>query len=159
THRECRYAYHYTSDGHLSEEIAADRNGVTVWTFHRTTLTAGYFTDERGFPQARAGSGAAYVEFVWSPEGWPQEIWYLDRAGQRGPDSHNVYGRRFRHDARGLPTEIVFLGPTGQPILHKGEGHAQEKRSYDDQGNRLDSDHFDVKGQPVLVRNGFHRYS
>src|SRR5262249_53252997 len=142
-----------------SEEVAQDRNGVTVWTFHRTSPTAGHYTDERGFPQPRANSGAAYVEFVWSPEGWPTEVWYLDRGGHRRPDTPGVWGRRFAHDARGLVIETVYLGPRGEPVLHGREGHARMTHTHDAQGNTLDTDHFDAQGRLVPTRNGHNRYT
>ena len=68
--RACRYEYHRNDAGQLVEEVALDNQDHPVWVFHYTTPTLAQFTDPQGFPLARTASGAAYVEFTWSDEGY-----------------------------------------------------------------------------------------
>src|SRR4029077_15003758 len=100
--RECRYEYRYDQRGDVSEEIAYNRRGAAVWTFQFTGRNVGHYKDGRGFPAPRAGSGAAYVEFVWSPEGFEQETWYLDPFGKRRPAKNGVTGIRRQPERRGF---------------------------------------------------------
>jgi hypothetical protein len=66
----CRNVYQRRQDGSLEREEAFDRYGNLLWGLHYTTPTTAFYTDARGYPRARTGSGAAYVEFVWSDEGF-----------------------------------------------------------------------------------------
>jgi serine/threonine protein kinase len=81
--RECVYEYPRDEP----EEVARDRLGQVVWLFRFSSHTqsdrrTGYYADERGIPRARGGTGAAFVEFVYTEEGFEQEIRYLDKDGK-----------------------------------------------------------------------------
>jgi hypothetical protein len=83
--KECRFAFHHDQGGNVLRQEAFDRNGNLVWALQYTTPTTAHYTDRQGYPRARTGSGAAYVEFVWSPAGFEQEVRYRDRNGNRHP--------------------------------------------------------------------------
>jgi YD repeat-containing protein len=149
---ECRWEYHRNDKGDLSREVAYDRTGRVAWEFHYTTKTTGYFTDERGFPRPRAGSGAAYVAFVFSDEGLAREVQYLGRNGQRRPDRNGIFGRRIEHDTVGFEVSVEFLGSRRQPVQHP-DGYAKLTRAYDRQGNLTDRAYFRLDGKPAFRRS------
>src|SRR5262249_12869224 len=77
--RESSYHLHRDGDGKLLEEVAYDRAGEVVYTFHYTSPSTGHYTDRHGFPVVRSASGAAYIRSVWTEEGFKKEEWFLDR--------------------------------------------------------------------------------
>jgi tRNA A-37 threonylcarbamoyl transferase component Bud32 len=117
---ECRYEYRYDDRGQVTEEIASNALGRTLWVFHYTAhgdrTSTGHFTDEHGFPRPRAASGAAYVAVSRTPEGWDREIRYLDRRGRPAPIQDGSYGLRQEHDVRGLPVLQTLLDAQGRPF-------------------------------------------
>jgi serine/threonine-protein kinase len=159
--RECRFEYRRDPDGRVIEEIASDRNGQVVWAFHFTRhgpeKSLGQYTDRHGFVQARAGSGAAYVEIVWTHDGFEKGIRYLDRHGRRVPIADRTYGVRQEFDPRGLPIRATYLGPQDQPIEHK-DGYAQVTAVYDEYGNVLEWSSLGLDDKPVLHREGYARW-
>jgi YD repeat-containing protein len=154
--KACRLEFKRDAQGQVTEEVAFNQAGEIVWIFHFTTPSTGQFTDKRGFPRARTGSGAAYVAFTWSDEGWEKEIRYLDRTGQPQPDVHGVFGRRLDLDERGLPKRITFLGPQGQVMTRK-EGYAQSAQVYDAAANLIEEAYLDTAGRPTLHKDGYAR--
>jgi hypothetical protein len=150
--QECRWEYQRNDGGDLIREVAYDRTGRVAWAFHYTTKTTGYFTDERGFPRPRAGSGAAYVAFVFSNAGLPREVRYLGRNGQRRPDRNGIFGRRIQHDTAGFEVSVEYLGSRGQPVQHP-DGHARLTRTYDRQGNLTERAYFRLDGKPAFRRS------
>jgi len=158
--RECRLEYHRDDQGNLTEEIAYDRNGRIVWTFHYTaqgpTRSTGHYTDQRGFPRARAGSGATYVEILWTEAGFEKEIHYLDRNGNRRPDNDKVYGYRQEVDSRGLPVLMTYLGTLDQPIRAPMKW-VTARLTYDLEGNQTGEVFMDSDGQPTLHQDGYAR--
>ncbi|HZT82975.1 MAG TPA: protein kinase, partial [Gemmataceae bacterium] len=149
--QECRYEYRRDESGRVTEEVAHDRAGDVAWVFHYTTPNTGHFTDKMGFVRARAGSGAASVEFLRSPEGFDEEVRYLDGNGNRRPDRDGVHGKRFELDERGLPVRIRLLGPNDQPVRCK-DGYAEVSRRYDGLGNLVEEAWFDLDGKPAVNR-------
>jgi hypothetical protein len=156
--RESVYEYSYGADGRVTEETARDRHGQVVWTFHYTTPTTGHFTDARGFSRSRPGSGAAYIEFVWTADGLPGEVWYLDRTGNRQPDPNGIYGRRTAFDQRGLPREMTLLGRDGRPGRSK-DGVTRWTARCDERGNVLEQAFFDARDRPTLEKSGYARWT
>ena len=145
--RACRWEYRRDGQGELTREVAYDRAGTVVWTFHFATRTTGYFTDQRGFPRPRAGSGAAFVSFVYTRDGLARELRYLGPTQQPRSDRDGIFGQRREFDGRGLITAVSFLGSGDQPVLHP-DGYAKEVREHDTEGNR-------TAGPPV---RGLDRY-
>jgi hypothetical protein len=155
----CRFEYQRDEQGRLTQETAYDRFGEVAWRFHFTSATVGHYTDERGFPRARAGSGAAYVEFTWSPEGYELARHYLDRDGKRRPDANGIYGLRRRVDAQGLPLQETFLGRQDQPVLGKN-GYAHQISVYNTQGDPTEWTFLGLHDELALCRDrGWHRAS
>lgn len=153
--RECRWEYSFEG-GELTRETAFDRVGQVVWSFRYTTKTTGHYTDKRGFPRARAGSGAAYVSFVYSDDGLVKELRYLNPSGKPRPDRHGIFGQCHEHDARGFVIGIGFLGAEDQPVVHP-DGYAREVRRYDERGNRMETAYFGLDALPVLGPSGLAR--
>jgi serine/threonine protein kinase len=156
--RECRYVYKRNADGDLEEETALDRAGEVVWTFHFSTRTTGYYADKRGIPRARGGSGAAFLEFVFSDEGYAQETHFLDKDGNPQANAENVFVFRTAFDERGLEIERTFLDSAGNPTLDN-EGIARYRLNYDKLGNRLEAAAFAVDGRPTLHKEGFAKWA
>ncbi len=154
---ECVFEFRYHGDGQLIEEVAKDANGEVVWALHYTNRDRAFYKDKNGFPEARAGSGAAYVAFTWSPQGFMQEVRYLDATGQPKSNAGGVYGHRYLRDSRGLPVRVTYLGADGEPMLGKRWRNASESVVYDDRGNLLERAFFDGEGQPTQPANSAHK--
>jgi serine/threonine protein kinase len=134
---DCRWEFGRKDNGELTEERAYDREGRLVWGFHYLTPTTGFYTDRRDIPRPRAGSGAAYVAFEYSPEGWTTTIRYRDHNGNPRGDGNDIFGRKFVHDEHGFVIRESYLGPRDLPMLHP-DGFATEERPVDAQGNVLE---------------------
>jgi YD repeat-containing protein len=154
--RACRWEYQRDGQGELAREVAYDRAGTVVWTFHFATKTVGYFRDQRGFPHPRAGSGAAFVSFVYTRDGLARELRYLGPTQQPRSDRDGIFGQRREFDDRGLITAVSFLGSSDQPVLHP-DGYAKEVREHDAEGNRTAVAYLGLDGKPVLGPQGYAR--
>jgi predicted Ser/Thr protein kinase len=152
----CRFEYRRDAAGRLTEQVAFDRFNRVVWTFHYTTPTTGVYTDARGFPSPRTGSGAAYVEFTWTDEGFERAVRFLDRDGVPKPNAEGVYGYRQQLDLRGLVSERTLIGRDDQPIVAK-DLFATWRSRFDDRGNEVERAYYGVDGQPCLHKEGYHR--
>jgi hypothetical protein len=149
---ECSWEYERDAQGNVVKEVARDPAGRVVWTFHFSIRTHGYFTDEHGFPRPVAGSGAAYVEFVWSADGLEKERHYLDRNRKHRADPNGLYGRRMEHDARGFVTSVTHLGIQDRPMLHPN-GYAKLTRRRDERGLLVETAYFGLDGKPALNKD------
>jgi tRNA A-37 threonylcarbamoyl transferase component Bud32 len=147
---ECRFDYQRDRQGQLTQEVAHDHIGNVIWAFHYTTPTTGHYTDSQGFPCPRANSGAAYVKLVYSNEGFEQEVRYLDSDGNPRADRNRLFGERRELDQRGLPVKITEFYAAGEP--RGNENYAV--KTYDSQGNLIDSHTFDSRGTPRLDSEG-----
>jgi YD repeat-containing protein len=154
--QECTYLYRRNDRGEVIEEIALDRDENVVWSFHFSTRTTGYYADRRGIPRARGGSGAAFVEFVYTDNGFEREIHCLDRNGMPQANADGVFALQQDFDARGLPVAVRYLGPTGNAARHKG-GYASVTHNYDDHGNKIEIAYLDEGGRPRRYRGGYAR--
>jgi hypothetical protein len=154
--KECRYVYQRGQQGELLEETAFDQNDNVVWALHYTTTNqeTAHYTDPRGLPKARTGSGAAYLAIDWSNDGFEREVRYLDRSGRPLPNDEGVFGHRQEHDKRGLVLSLTFLDARGQPALHK-YGHAGWTSRFDEHGNLTERTYVGLDGKPTLHRDGF----
>src|SRR5579884_459848 len=153
---ECRYEYRYNDRGQVTEEVASNAAGRILWVFHYTAqgeTSTGQFTDDRGFPEPRAASGAAYVSVRRTPEGWDREIRYLDPAGRPAPIHDGSYGLREDHDGRGLPILQTLLDAQGRPMRGKN-GYAAVRQEFDDLGQLREWAYLDVGGRLVPSHNG-----
>jgi YD repeat-containing protein len=153
---DCRFEYRRNQQGQVIEEVASDQNDTVIWAFHYTRPTTGYFTDARGFPSPRAGSGATYVELVFSPDGLEQEVHYLDRNDKPRADGAGYFGERRQFDRRGLPVQTTYLGPPSPSGAYR-DGHLKATRVYDDQGNVLEVAYFGLDGKPRVLADGYAR--
>jgi YD repeat-containing protein len=156
--RECSYTFAYNEQGQVTDQVARDRDGQVVWTFHFTTPTTGHYTDARGFPHPHAGSGATYVEFDWTEDGLPREVRYLDQKGRPRCGRDGIFGTRQEFDGRGLRTRLTFLGPKGRPAWYK-LGMVQIAEVRDDWNNTLEATYLDEHGKPALRKEGGSRWT
>jgi hypothetical protein len=154
--RECSFEYPRNDRGEVLEEIARDRQGQVVWTFHYSTRTTGYYADKRGLPRARSGTGATYVEFVHTPEGFNGEVHYLDKEGEPQANHAQVFGHRSEFDERGLIVAMTFLNAQRQPAVERS-GYTRLTTKYDKRGNPTEWAYFGVDGRPALHKDGFAR--
>jgi serine/threonine protein kinase len=152
--RECSYQYTRDEEGNIKEEIAYDAAGSVVWTLHYTTRTTGYYTDAEGLPTSRAPSGASYVRFVWSADGFYQELQFRDANRNPQPNKEGVYGYRFEVDERGLITKLTCLGPKRETVWHRDD-FASEALSYNALGQVTRVTYLGMDGQKVLHRDGY----
>jgi len=153
TRRECSFEYRRNEQGEVIKEIARDRAERVVWVFHFSNRTTGYYADHQGIPRARGGTGAAFVHFVYSPEGFAHEIHYLDKDGKPQANADAVFVSRGEFDPRGLPLNSDYFGPTGKPIRHK-DGYARVTWAYDKRANQVEAAYFDEAGRPVRHKDG-----
>jgi eukaryotic-like serine/threonine-protein kinase len=157
TKRECRYAYKRNADGDLEEEMALDRAGEVVWSFHFSTRTTGYYADKRGIPRARGGTGAAFLEFVFDEAGLARETHFLDKDGNPQANADNVFGFTSQFDERGMEVERRFLDVARNPTLDS-EGIAGFRLNCDKLGNRIDAVAIAADGQPTFHKEGFAKW-
>jgi serine/threonine protein kinase len=151
--QECRYEFRRDAHGQLEEEVASDPSGDVVWVLHFTAPTTAHYTDPSGFPRSRTDSGAAYVQFEWSDEGFPREVRYFDRNRAPQPDADGSFGVRNEFDARGLVVRSTNLGLDGQPQPDK-DGCTVCTLVRDDRGAVIARTCGDANGQPVLGKDG-----
>ncbi|MFL5240516.1 MAG: protein kinase domain-containing protein [Gemmataceae bacterium] len=151
---ESVYTYHYDGEGRLADEISAREGGHVLWTFHYTTRDTGHYTDARGLPRPRVPSGATYVAFTRSPEGFDQEARYLDATGQPKPDGAGLYGMRYERDERGLLIRDSHLDEQGRPRLATSNRVAGSNMVYDLRGNLIERTDRGVDGRPTIDNEG-----
>jgi serine/threonine protein kinase len=155
--RECRFVYRRNEQGDVVEQSALDRDGQVVWTFHFSTPTTGYYADQRGIPRARGGTGAAFVEFVWTADGLDQEVRFLDKDGRPQANDQGAFAICRQFDPHGEAVEEDYLDAAGQPTVIR-DGYARVVRAYDEQGNQLEESYFGPAGNAVLCRAGYARW-
>ncbi|MFO0846496.1 MAG: hypothetical protein U0797_29695, partial [Gemmataceae bacterium] len=143
-----RHEYQRDDQGRVAREVAYDRYGAVAWRLVYSTPTTAQYFDHAGRPLTRARSGAGNLEFVWTDDGLPREVWYLDRDGNRRPDAEGVYGLRQEFNAHGLPTRKTYLDSGGRPTLGKSL-FAVEVFTYDAVGNCLERAVYGPTGEPL----------
>jgi len=150
--RACTWEYQRDEKGRVQRERARDAANRVLWTFQVSRATergaTGFYTDERGYPRARTSSGATHVELTYDDDGLPSETRYRSGTGKPRPDNEGIFGRRFRPDDHGLPRSESFLDPEDKPMLHPG-GFARVDRTWNAQGDLLETAYFDGQGKPV----------
>jgi predicted Ser/Thr protein kinase len=151
--RECTYRLTYDAQGRIAEELAYDADERLVYRLHYTTPTMAAFTDANGFPVARFGSGAAYIEFVRNDAGQDVELRYRDRDSRPRPDADGAYGWRIEYGPTGIATRITLMDETGQPHRIKA-GYAAVEHGHDASGNVTHVRFLDEKGKPASHASG-----
>jgi YD repeat-containing protein len=154
--RACSFHFRRDAQGGVTEERAYDQAGRLVWRLHYTSPTTAQYQDADGVPHARTSSGAAYVRFVWSREGFARQIWYLDREGRRKPNKNGIYGQQREVSEHGLIRRITNVNDRGRPMLarNRAAGYAMRHNA---RGRILELEYFGLHGQPVLCKYGYHR--
>lgn len=152
----CWYEFRRDDHGRVVEEIAHDRADEVVWRFVYVTPTRGHFTDKSGFPRSRSTSGAAYLEFQYSPDGLEREVRFLDRDAQPRPNHNGVWGLRNDYDDRGLAVGLTSLDREGRPMLGP-EGHATVRQARNAMGLVTEEAVLDAASRPVLNAKGYSR--
>ncbi len=152
--RMCYYRFERDASGRVTDEVGYDRNDREVMRFHYTSPSTASFTDGRGYPLVRAGSGAAYVEFTRNEQGQDAEIRYRDREQRPRPDPDGAFGRRMEFNERGLVTRVTLLDAEGRPF-RIATGYATLETEYDDMGNSILSRYLDETGRPTWHKDGY----
>jgi YD repeat-containing protein len=157
--RECEWRFTYDSQGRVVYAMANDRQGNRVWGFAysppapgREKVRDGYYVGPDGYPQRR--NTASFVHFVYDDRGLDREVYYRDRAGRavQGPD--RAFGQRRTYDAQGNTTEVVSLGPDGQP-MNDAFGNASLRIKNDAIGNPVEGVAYDATGRVTVVKEGW----
>ena len=126
--KECQWEFIRDSEDRVVYEAARDKAGRLVYGLlyvptGRPTEATAFYIDHNGLPQARSGSGAAYVKIVRSEQGFDREIRYFDIKGN--PQLNENRG------VRGAPGDRSEDRPPRQ--LHRPgprrEGRCSERRA------------------------------
>jgi YD repeat-containing protein len=154
--RVCRYEFKRDERGQVTDQVALDRTGQTVWAFHFNTPTTGNYLDKHGYVRARSGSGAAYVEFTFDQRGFEKAVRFFDQERNPQPDAEGKFGWDAEFDERGLVVQRTHVGSDGRPTPHR-DGHVQARFRYDALGNMVEAVLLDARGKPVMGREGYAR--
>ncbi len=152
----CRSEFVRNEQGRLTTEVARDRNGEVVWFFHHDSLETGHYSDKNGYIRTASGTGAAYVQFSWSAEGFLQGTRYCDLHRKPQTGSGNIFGYRSELNAHGQEVRRTILGADGQPCLCP-DGYSALEMTLDDLGNVTEETFLDTHGKPTLTRQGYAR--
>lgn len=152
--RDCRYEIKRNDQGQVTDHVARDRAGEVVWTFHFDRPENGHFSDKNGYIRTASGSGAAYVQFTWSPEGLLQGYRFCDLHLKPEPGVLDSFGQQLEDDAHGWPMRVTFLGPDGQPCAAR-DGYTTWALMRNDLGDITELAYLDANGHPILGRNAF----
>jgi YD repeat-containing protein len=153
----CRLEYRLDEQGRPTQAVATTQAGETAWVFRFTSDRAGgHYTDKNGYASPRPGSWVGTVKFVWSAEGFAEEIHYQDRFGKPQPDRDGSFGWRREFDDQGRLRRGTNLGPEGRPAQHK-DGYVQATWDFDDRGNPTAVAFLDANGRPTLITDGYAR--
>ena len=159
--KECQWEFIRDSEDNVVYEKARDKAGRLVYGLlyvptGRPTEATAFYIDHNGFPQARSGSGAAYVKIVHSEQGYDREIRYFDIQGTPRLDENGGFGERREIDLKtGLLVSVTDLGPDGKEPMLRKEGYASARFTYDPRGNITEVAYFDAQGRPTRYKNGY----
>jgi eukaryotic-like serine/threonine-protein kinase len=153
--RECRYTYQRKADGSLDRELAFDRFGNQLWALQYNNSATANYLNILGYSSPRASSGATYLGFVWSPEGYAQEIHYLNKVGSALPNDEGVYGIRNEVDKQGRVLSRTFLNSKYQPEFNRTARYTRIEHIYGDDGLLRERRLLDSEGRPVIGKNGY----
>jgi hypothetical protein len=152
----CRYEFQRNDQGQVTAQVARDRTGEVVWSFHYDSPATGHYSDKNGYIRTSSGTGAAYVQFTWSSEGFLQGVRYCDLHQRPRTGNQNIFGYRSETDARGLEVRRTILGADGQPCPCK-DGYGSYTVTWNKLGNVTEQVFLDGQGQPTLCRDGYAR--
>ncbi|MCI0465220.1 MAG: serine/threonine protein kinase, partial [Gemmataceae bacterium] len=153
-HRECRYVTQRDAQGRVIKEIGYDRAGRVYEFQYDAEKNIGHYVNADGFPLARAGTGAAYVRFVWSENNLQKEIRYLDKDGKPRAGRDGTYGMRLEYNEHNLPLAVTLLDAQGQPTENQ-HGFAKLTLAYDDQAQLIAKAFVGLDGRPQPHRDGY----
>jgi tRNA A-37 threonylcarbamoyl transferase component Bud32 len=153
----CAFDYQRDEAGRVTDEIARNALGDVVWSFHFTGPDTGHYKDRNNMPFPQVKTGAAFVRFVRTPDGFDQEIRFLDSASRPKQDARGIFGEKREINARGLVVRATSLGADDRPTPST-LGPPVMDLSYDDQGNVTEMAFRDAAGQPAAVRDGYCRF-
>ncbi len=152
----CRFEFVRNEQGRLTTEVARDRKGDVLWSLHHDSSETGHYSDKNGYIRTASGTGAAYVQFSWSAEGFLQGTRYCDLHRKPQTGSGNIFGYRSELNAHGQEVRRTILGADGQPCLCP-DGYAAIKITLDDLGNEKELIFLDAHDQPTVIRQGYDR--
>jgi hypothetical protein len=129
---ESWFQFDYDEKGQIRAEHAFGRDGFHLWTLRYSSPTDATYLDKFSNPVAPPWLGSAYVSFIWSPEGWEQEVILKNAEGKITPDAEGIARIRKKHDERGFLTEQTFHDASGKPVISRQRGYAGFRTRYDE---------------------------
>src|SRR5262249_29292257 len=133
--KPCSFHFHRDAAGQLTEEVAYDHAGRLLWKFKYSSRDTAFFTDNTGtLVGPRSAAGASHIRFLWSPQGWEQEVRFFNGANQPTANDEWVFGRRLKYNDQGLPVSVVNLDRAGQPMRSRA-GIGGARSAFDRRGN------------------------
>ena len=145
-----RWDFQYTQSGEPQSVSASDKHGNSLWIQVFTAKDRCQFTDAAGSPLDRSSSGVTGLGFVWSKEGLPSEVRFLDRNGRPRPDDAGVAGYRLEHDSQGHVVKCASLARDGSPGWHRIGRYSIISQAFDPSGNLTEKTFADSTDRPVL---------
>ena len=148
-----RYEVERGEGGAYLGTIATDDYDQVLWHLAMQGEGSAVYRNERGFPEARSPSGAAYVEFERRQHARGSEltVWFRDVTGQPRPASNKAWGVRHLTDPEGRWILRTWLSRTGEPQWT--DGYAVAEATRDDQG-RVVAIHYRDAAGGSSYRNG-----
>lgn len=145
-----RWDFQYAQTGDPQSVSASDSHANPLWTLVFTAKDRCQFTDPSGLPLDRSSSGVTGMGFVWSAEGLPSEVRFLDRNGRPRADDAGVAGYRLEHDSQGNVLKYECLARDGSAGWHRIGRYSVISQSHDQSGNLTEKTFADSTGKPVL---------
>jgi hypothetical protein len=152
--RECAFTFDY-KDGRVQSQKAFDAQGAQLWEFFYVATDAGFYRHDSAFAKREGvASGAAYIQFTRSPEGFDREVRFTDgRTPQPNPDG--CFGFQIESDPQGFVTKVTAIDTEGKPMLLRRLGFAETQVIYDGKHRITEIRYFDAEGRPAMGTAGY----
>lgn len=151
----CIYHFERGRAGKIDRESAYDASENKLYELLYTSKkTAKY--NIQGYDKAQANSGASYVAFERTKNGWDRQQFFTNGMGMPRPNNSGCYGLLRDFDERGLARKVVCLNREGKPKRNDA-GYATMVHRYDSQGNITETEYFNELDRPKQHPNGFSK--
>lgn len=126
-----------------------DHRGQLLWEIQQPLaevstirMTAALFGEAQRNP-------VQFHKITWAADGLHLETRYLGLDRRPTMNANGVYGVRWSHNARGLPSGRTWLNADGQPTVGR-DGVCTTRFEYDERGQCIAMSVHDVEGKPVV---------
>ena len=149
--RDFHYEFEFSTAGAVTKEKAYDRAHRLVWEFvYNETADVGHYADKRGYATPLAGSGAAYVAFTRSPQGYDIAARFTDSHGNPKPNQNGAFGWTRDVGPQGELITTTNIDANGAPMADK-TGVVRARYTNDRFGNATEI-WFETGGGEALPR-------